>query len=142
MCYHFCGSELDRSDQLPRLPERFQTLRDAAILRFSSHATRSSAGSSRNSALQISDFARPNPEGANLLCHHRRHVHHPIAFECVQDLIAIASFDASSVVEAQDYFDSGIRNPRKTTNSENTMTNGILRFNADSAEMSQKRNER
>src|ERR1022692_4757359 len=56
----------------------------------------------------LEDLARANPELANLLCHHRRHVHHPIAFERVHDLFAIASFDAFSVVPAEGYLDWGV----------------------------------
>jgi hypothetical protein len=29
----------------------------------------------------LEDFARPDPEFANLVCDNRRHVHDPIAFE-------------------------------------------------------------
>src|ERR1022692_767173 len=56
----------------------------------------------------LEDLACPNPEFANLLCHHRRHVHHPIAFERVQDLFAIASFDALAIVPAEGDFDWGV----------------------------------
>src|ERR1022692_1719472 len=56
----------------------------------------------------LKDLARPDSEFANLLCHHRRHVHHPIAFERVHNLFAIASFDAFSVVPAEGYFDWGV----------------------------------
>src|ERR1035441_5740106 len=56
----------------------------------------------------LEDLARPDPECANLLCHHRRHVHDPIAFERVHDLFAIASFDAFSIVPAEGYFDWGV----------------------------------
>src|ERR1039457_1447276 len=57
----------------------------------------------------LKDLARPDTEFANLLGHPRRHVHHPIAFERVQDLFAIASFDAFSIVPAEGYFDWGVR---------------------------------
>src|ERR1022692_4183688 len=50
----------------------------------------------------------PDPEFANLLCHHRWHVHHPITFERVHDLFAIASFDAFAIVPAEGYFDWGV----------------------------------
>src|ERR1019366_5602814 len=60
------------------------------------------------SLADLEDLARPNPEFANLLCHHRRHVHDPIAFEGVHDLFAIASFDAFAIVPAQGYFDWGV----------------------------------
>src|ERR1017187_7825872 len=53
----------------------------------------------------LKDLARPNPEFLDLFCHHRWHVHDPIAFERVQDLFAIASFDAFSIVPAEGYFD-------------------------------------
>src|ERR1035441_5239462 len=56
----------------------------------------------------LKDLARPNPEFANLLCHHRRHIHDPIAFERVHDLFAIASFDALAIVPAEGYFDWGV----------------------------------
>src|ERR1039458_8028623 len=56
----------------------------------------------------LKDLARPNPEFANLLCHHRRHIHDPIAFERVHDLFAIASFDAFSIVPAEGHFDWGV----------------------------------
>src|ERR1022692_2469711 len=51
------------------------------------------------------DLARPDSEFANLLCHHRRHVHDPIAFERVHDLFAIASFDAFAIVPAEGNLD-------------------------------------
>jgi hypothetical protein len=56
----------------------------------------------------LEDLARPDAEFANLLCHHRRHVHDPIAFERVHDLFAIASFDAFAIVPAEGYFDWGV----------------------------------
>src|ERR1017187_992379 len=60
------------------------------------------------SLADLEDLARPNPEFANLLRHHRRHVHDPIAFERVHDLLAIASFDAFSIVPTQGYLDWGV----------------------------------
>src|ERR1022692_1608319 len=56
----------------------------------------------------LKDLARPNPEFLDLFRHHRWHVHDPIAFERVQDLFAIASFDAFSIVPAKGYFDWGV----------------------------------
>src|ERR1035438_5073635 len=56
----------------------------------------------------LKDLARPDAEFANLLCHYGRHVHHPIALERVQDLFAIASFDALAIVPAEGYFDWGV----------------------------------
>src|ERR1022692_2207765 len=56
----------------------------------------------------LKDLTRPDAEFANLLCHHRGHVHHPIAFERVHHLFAIASFDAFAIVPAQGYFDWGV----------------------------------
>src|ERR1022692_3653679 len=56
----------------------------------------------------LKDLARPNPEFLDLFRHHRWHVHDPIAFERVQDLFAIASFDAFSIVPAEGYFDWGV----------------------------------
>src|ERR1039458_8020318 len=44
------------------------------------------------SLADLEDLARPDPEFANLLCHHRRHVHHPIAFERVHDLFSLCLF--------------------------------------------------
>src|ERR1022692_1090824 len=60
------------------------------------------------SLADLKGLARPDPEFANLLCHHRRHVHDPIAFERVHDLFAIASFDAFSIVPTQGYLDWGV----------------------------------
>src|ERR1039458_2238994 len=56
----------------------------------------------------LKDLARPNPEFLDLFRHHRWHVHDPIAFERVQDLFAIASFDALAIVPAEGYFDWGV----------------------------------
>src|ERR1039458_3174232 len=60
------------------------------------------------SLADLKDLACPDSEFANLLGHHRRHVHHPIAFEREQDLFAIASFDAFSIVPAEGHFDWGV----------------------------------
>src|ERR1035438_283551 len=56
----------------------------------------------------LKDLARPDAEFVDLFRHYGRHVHHPIAFERVHDLFAIASFDALAIVPAQGYFDWGV----------------------------------
>src|ERR1035438_6970863 len=57
----------------------------------------------------LEDLASLNAEFVDLFRHYGRHVHHPIAFERVQDLFAIASFDALAIVPAEGYFDWGVR---------------------------------
>src|ERR1035438_8352124 len=63
---------------------------------------------SQFSLANLEDLACLNAEFVDLFRHYRRHVHHPIAFERVHDLFAIASFDALAIVPAQGYFDRGV----------------------------------
>jgi hypothetical protein len=64
--------------------------------------------SARNSFLQISKLSRAQSRFTNALSHHRRHVHHSIVIDDVQNLLAVASFYAFSVVPAKGYFDWGV----------------------------------
>src|ERR1019366_5986163 len=56
----------------------------------------------------LKDLARPDAEFVDLFRHYGRHIHDPIAFERVQDLFAIASFDAFALVPAEGYLDWGV----------------------------------